>query len=205
MPGGMSRATLARAAAARRKPPPAPTSGMDGGLRSRAQQAAVQQYLQAAAAQRQPQRGPSDSSGGGPYYEAPPPPAPSYDPNTDPAYQALLRAIGVQEDEARRVATARQGETERQAAEVTPRIAEKGQEERRGIDSSFESRGLFRGGERLRRLGLQQQQEQQRVGDVQRDTTNRVQEIQRALQSQINDLARQRADAALNASYRAAR
>lgn len=155
---------------------------------------AVKAYLDAMNAAR------SSGGGGGGGYSMP-----AYDPMSDPAYQTLLNALDVQEHTARTGATQTIQGIQQEAAIEAPRIAERGQEERRGINNQQEARGTFRSGERLRRVGLQQQAEQHRGADLQRNAAERTRQVNQKLSETISELARQRADAALQASMRAGR
>lgn len=127
-----------------------------------------------------------------------------YDPGTDPAFQALLAQLGLKETGLRTAAQEQISRAQGEAAVQRPRIAEQGVEQRRGVNLGFEGRGLFRSGERLRQLALQQRGQLQRLGDVDRSLAGRVAGINENLDAQIRDLALQRATAELTARNTAA-
>lgn len=157
------------------------------------------QAQQAAAAQPEPVYDSGYySDGGGGYvggYAAPP----RYDPNTDPAFQALLAQLGHNEDLARQQVETQKAIAGRNAATQVPRIQEQGIEQRRNINFGAESRGMFRSGERLRNLSLQQRGESQRLADVYSGLADRNAALDLGLQSKINDIANQRVQANLEA------
>lgn len=140
--------------------------------------------------------------GGGGYYGVPA--APRYDPNTDPAFQALLAQLGHNEDLARQQVETQKAIAGRNAATQVPRIQEQGIEQRRAINFGAESRGMFRSGERLRNLSLQQRGESQRLADVYSGLSDRMAALDLGLQGKINDIANQRVSANLEASMRKA-
>lgn len=148
-----------------------------------------------------PEFQPQDSGGGGGGGGSS---RPFYDPNTDPAFQALLSSLGLQETQARTAAGGRMADIQAQLGLTIPRIMEQGVESRRGINQGFENRGFYRSGERLRTVGVQQSGEAQRVAATNLTAAQQQAEIQRALDAQIGALATQRAQAQLDAGMRSA-
>ena len=155
------------------------------------------------AADQQPDYGPVDY---GPMYDTGPAPAaaPPYDPAQDPAFQQLLAQLGIQETAARTQATRLTALAQEDAAIARPRITEQGIEARRGIDTGYEGRGLFRSGARLRSLAIQRRGEGERAGDLERTLSRRVAGVQGNLDTQLRDLAMRRATAQLQGSLAAA-
>jgi hypothetical protein len=121
---------------------------------------------------------------------------PPYDVNADPSYQAFVAALDQMGETYRSQAAQKQAEYDRQLQDLLPRIAEQGVEQRKNISGAAESRGMFRSGERLRDIGLQQRGETQRVTDAQQATARSKTAVDQNLQQQIADLARQRAERA---------
>jgi hypothetical protein len=140
-----------------------------------------------------------DGGGGGGYPALPP-----YDPARDPAFQALLAQLNLNEGQARAAAEAQKAMISRQAANAVPRIQEAGIEQRRGINFNAEDRGMFRSGQRLRDLSLQQRSEQQRLADVYTNLADRNTNIDLSTQAKLNDIANQRVQAGFEAKLRAA-
>ena len=179
-----------------------PSGGQDGALfnaaqaqqAQQAQQEAVNQYLRMLSASQQPS-GPSGPSGGGGA-------APAYDPNSDPAYHTYLRSLDLQGEGAQRDAAGQMGQIDSDLSLRTPRIAEQGEEQRRNLDSRYEGRGMLRSGERLRTLALQQRAQAQQTTDLEADSTRRKADVQRNLEGRLSEIARLRAEQALNLSAR---
>lgn len=128
---------------------------------------------------------------------------PPYDPATDPSYQALLAQLGLSETLARTTADQQKAQAGRQFATQIPRIQEAGIEQRRGIGFNAEARGMYRSGQRLRDLSLQQRGENERLTDNYTGLADRGASIDQGLQSKLNDLATQKVQAGFEAKLRA--
>lgn len=142
---------------------------------------------------------PDDGSGSGSGFARP-----RYDPNADPSFQNLLSQLGLKETLSRNQAAQKIESLNTQLGVLLPRIAESGVEQRRGINFGAEARGVFRSGERLRNLALQQRGEQQRVADAQSALARQVAGVNSDLDTTIQQIAQERAQAQLEASMRAA-
>lgn len=140
--------------------------------------------------------------GGDTYITQAAPVMPPYDPATDPSYQALLAQYGLSESLNRNTADQQKAQAGRQAATTIPRIQEQGIEQRRNIGLNAESRGMWRSGQRLRDLSLQQRGESQRLSDVNTGLADRMAGIDTGLQAKLNDLATQRVQAGFEAKLR---
>lgn len=117
----------------------------------------------------------------------------------DPVYLSYLRSTGYDEDSARMLAARQVDQMKRRVSMAIPGIQEQGIEQRRGIGNSFESRGVFRSGERLRQQALQQRGETSQIAGLQGELADNVGNIQIGLRDQIGRLANQRAEAAASA------
>lgn len=122
---------------------------------------------------------------------------PPWDFNADPAYQSYLAALGVTDEQARRQGANRISEVDQQLNSSLPRIAERGIEQRRQIGEGYATRGVFRSGARLRDVALQQRAENYAVSDAASAAARQKAGITDAMQSQIAQLARDRAEKAL--------
>ena len=116
------------------------------------------------------------------------------DLNQDPAYMAYVRALDQQRAVAMQGAAYKSDWANILAERDIPRIQEREVENQRNIGNTFEARGVFRSGERLRKQALSQTQAQQRIEDVNLGRTQKIGGYNLNLQSQLSDLARQQAE-----------
>jgi len=123
-------------------------------------------------------------------------PAP-YNVNEDPSYLAFIAALDQAQTQAGSVRQQALADADTQLTTYKPRIAEAGVESRRGISGLHEMRGMFRSGARLRDIGLQQRAEGQQVADLERGVARAKTVANQNYDSAIADLARQRAERAL--------
>lgn len=129
-------------------------------------------------------------------------PAPTrYDPNADPAYQAFLAALDLQSQQANTSAWRRFAEINQRADEAVPRIQQQGVDTRGAINTSFDARGMDRSGAHLGTLAREQRAENQRIGDVRTQQASQIGAIADQTHATLADLARQRAEKALQLSY----
>lgn len=124
-------------------------------------------------------------------------PAPAYDVYSDPSFLAFTAALDQAQaaagaDRVRRIADA-----DRQVSTYKPRIAEAGIEQRRRINGSHETRGMFRSGRRLQDVALQQRSEGQQVSDLEAGAARAKSDAETNYNAALADLARQRADRVL--------
>jgi hypothetical protein len=129
--------------------------------------------------------------------EAAAPPRPPYDVNQDPSYLAFIAALDQQGTQAGAQRLARLSDADTQRTVYQPRIAEAGVEQRRRIGGSYETRGMFRSGARLRDVALQQRGEAQQQSDLERGVARSKTDAQLAYDQALADIARERATKAL--------
>jgi hypothetical protein len=126
-----------------------------------------------------------------------------YDPYSDPSFMALMAQLDAQETGLRTQAGQRTQDVSTQLASLLPRIAERGIEQRRGVNGGAAARGVYRGGARLRDLAIQQRGEQQQVGDAQGAAAKSIAGIQQELDAAVQALALERAQRLFEATSRA--
>lgn len=117
----------------------------------------------------------------------------------DPTYLSYLRSSGYNEDSARMLAARQVDQLKRRVSMAIPGIQEAGIEQRRGIGNSFEARGVFASGERLRQQALQQRGETSQIAALQGGLADQVGDIEIGLRDQIGQLANQRGEYAAQA------
>lgn len=121
----------------------------------------------------------------------------------DPTYLSYLRSSGYNEDSARMLAARQVDQLKRRVSMAIPGIQEAGIEQRRGIGNSFEARGVFASGERLRQQALQQRAETSQIAGLQGGLADQVGNIEIGLRDQIGQLANQRGERAAQAQQSA--
>jgi hypothetical protein len=127
---------------------------------------------------------------------AAPAPLPQLSLETSPSYLAYLRSIGLREEDARATAARQQERVLRDVAAAVPDIQERGIETRRGIGEGFETRGVFRSGERLRKQALQQRDETKQIAGVYQQGADTVSDLNFERDQTISALSRERAERA---------
>ena len=124
---------------------------------------------------------------GGP--DAPVVPKPSVSLAEDPAYQAFLRALGVEDAEDAADTTARTDALNRQLALRLPEVTEAGEDSRTAISGAHEARGLYRSGSREVALARQRAEEGRAVAGLESSAADQTAQY-------VRDLARRRAERA---------
>lgn len=176
------------------------TYGYNGAIVDQPDQASIDKWNQGIAdAQAAQDPGPvyDDSGSGSGSGSGGGAPRPPWDFNADPAYQSYLAALGVTDEQARRTGANRIAEVDQQLNSTLPRIAERGIEQRRQIGEGYATRGVFRSGARLRDVALQQRAENYAVSDAASAAARQKAGLTDAMQTQIAQLARDRAEKAL--------
>lgn len=120
-----------------------------------------------------------------------------YNVNEDPSYLAFIAALDQAQAQAGAIRQQALADADTNLATYKPRIAEAGVEQRRGISGRHEMRGMFRSGQRLRDIGLQQRSEGQQVADLERGVARAKTAANQQYDATLADLARQRAEKAL--------
>lgn len=121
---------------------------------------------------------------------------------SDPAYLNYLRTMGLGDSDARSAAQRQIDSVNRQLALTVPQMREQGIENIRGIDNSFEARGVFRSGERLRRNAQSEANTQAQIAAAQEGAAGNVAGIMANRDSQLRQLQVGLANAGTDAQQR---
>lgn len=107
------------------------------------------------------------------------------DLSMDPTYQAMRRAMGFDEGQAKADADLAATRQDVMLDLARPEIAFQGEEARRQISLGAEDRGMWGSGERLRDLAVQRRNEGAQLGQLEVQGANSLADIQRAMAQQI--------------------
>jgi hypothetical protein len=121
---------------------------------------------------------------------------------TDPAYAAFVRSANLQESELQGETNSRRDAMDRAMQVAAPRYNMQRQDAERRQDNDFESRGLFRAGERLKRINddkARVTQEQQQWEHSQRE---QMTEFEREQARRVADIRRQTGEQKVSARQR---
>lgn len=113
----------------------------------------------------------------------------------DPAYAAYMRALGFDEDLARKDAERRKAQAAANAQLAKPELMAQGGEQREHISDSFEDRGMFMGTERLRDLASQRRGETYSLALIDKGLADTTAGVEMDLAREIAGIGRQRLDA----------
>jgi hypothetical protein len=117
-----------------------------------------------------------------------------------PAYQAFMRALGVERSQAESSTQQQVDALNRSLANRLPEITQAGEYARRGISGALESRGLFRSGEHETALAGQRQTEAGAVSGLQDETADRIAGLRQSLAERLAGFGRAEAEQGLSAA-----
>ncbi|MGE4425487.1 MAG: hypothetical protein AB7G37_03430 [Solirubrobacteraceae bacterium] len=130
---------------------------------------------------------------------APAAPAPALGTGS-PEYEALARALDLEQSTAEGNAASERAEISRRGAFFSPEIERQGTIARRGIEQSAISRNMWGGGSMAQRLTDQRAAQQVQQGQVAMQEAEGVGKVERELATKTSDIGRRRAESALTAA-----